>query len=92
MNRKKFDYKHAKEVFIQNIDDSYTCELAMSLLIDNQSLTIDNLILSQTNTDLKQALNKIRNKIINIPNYKGLHYFDDILQIIYETIGDDDSE
>lgn len=32
--------------------------------------------------NLKQALNEIRDKIVNIPNYRELHYFDGILQII----------
>lgn len=36
----------------------------------------------EENYNLKQALNEISKAIMNIPNYKELHYFDDILQII----------
>ena len=64
MNKEKFDYEYTKNVFIQNIDDSYTLNLAMSFLEDKQSLVNDNLMLSKNNTNLKQTLNKIRDKLL----------------------------
>lgn len=43
------------------------------------------------NADIyKQALNEIRDKIVNIPNYRELHYFDGILQIIDKYTKEDD--
>lgn len=86
MNKEEIIKSLNNKLEAQDITETIT-SIIYSGEIKSILLLIQNL--DKENTNLKQALNEIRNKIMNTPNYKELHYFDNILQIIDKIIGDD---
>jgi hypothetical protein len=81
----------------ENKDGVYVHGKKVRNLTGNEKIFIENMLLVQENTNLKQALINIRNIVesnaieVNTREYGNLTVTncDDILQKIYEVLGDD---
>lgn len=94
-------YEEIGDILYKNIDDTYTRNLALHILEDREDVRCDYLGFKEENTNLKQALNEIReyvksdkaligcddnDKELFLRDYACSNY---ILQIIYKAIGDE---
>ena len=91
MNNKNW-YDEVKEDFIKNINDSYTLNLAVSILDDRKKILNDNLKLQQQLQQKEDIINKAKEELkrhLNAKSYGnhkyelfGREYLEDLLKIL----------